>query len=158
MAFNIKRAASETYNKAVLKARELQEEDQRKRGYKVSIVVENEDGKRILIDTYGVRGHVQLDDFDEERIRKFLGHELGSARSYILKGKKWADKGERISFAFTAPEKPKIQLRTKLDAPSKKKFRPLPGPLKPSRKRAPQSSITTQRKGYYSATLGRWVS
>jgi len=155
MVFNIKRAASETYNKAVLKARELQEEEQRKKGYKVSIVVENEDGKRLLINTHGVKGHVQLDDFDEERIRKFLGHNLGEMRSHILKGKKWADSGERVTFEFTTPEKaPKG--RVTLDAPKKTKFRPLPGILKP--KKGSRSTMVTSRKGYYSPTLGRWVS
>jgi hypothetical protein len=154
MAFNLKKTASETYNKAVLKARELQEEEQRKKGYKVSIVVENEDGKRLLISTHGVRGHVQLDDFDDERIRKFLGHNLGEMRSHILKGKKWADKGERVTFEFSVPEKPKISMSTSLDAPNKKKFRPLPGVLK---SKGNKSSMSTSRKGYYSATLGRWV-
>jgi hypothetical protein len=160
MAFNIKRAASETYNKAVLKARELQEEDQRKKGYKVSIVVENEDGKRLLINTFGVRGHVQLDDFEEEKIRKFLGHDLGAIRSHILKGTKWADRGERVTFVFTTPEKPKSQpkpiLKTRLDAPRNTKFKPLPNILRPSKK-AQRSTIST-RRGYYSATLGRWVN
>ena len=160
MAFNIKRAASETYNKAVLKARELQEEQHRKEGRRVSIVVENEDGKRLLINTYGVRGHVQLDDFDEERIKKFLGHNLGAARSHILKGNKWADSGERITFVFTEPEKPKTKIKIKMDAPKSAKFRPLPKKQKAGK--APQSFLTitpkAQRKGYYSSMLGRWVN
>lgn len=156
MAFNIKRAASETYNKAVLKARELQEEQHRKEGRRVSIVVENEDGKRLLINTFGVRGHVQLDDFEEERIRKFLGHNLGADRSHILKGNKWADSGERITFVFTEPEKVKAVAKPKAIG----KFRPLPKVLKQKVGKAPQSFLTVkaQRKGYYSSMLGRWVN
>jgi hypothetical protein len=56
VAFNIKRTAGELYNKGVIKAGELRDERQRKLGYKVSVVVEREDGKRLLINTHGVKG------------------------------------------------------------------------------------------------------
>ena len=152
MAFNLKRSAGELYNKGVIKAGELRDERQRKLGLKVSVVVEREDGKRLLIDTYGVKGHVQIDDYDEERIQKFLGHNLGAIRSALKSGKRYVDNKERITFDFSAPvqaKSPAIKL------PSMK----LPKAAKP--KRASVSRITTPRshkQGYYSATLGRWVN
>jgi hypothetical protein len=151
MAFNIKRSVSEAYNKGVIKAGELRDERQRKLGYKVSVVVEREDGKRLLINTHGVKGHVQIDDYDEERISKFLGHPLGGIRAALKSGKRYVDNKERITFDFSAPAK----------APAKA-FKPivikLPKAAKP--KRAPASLLTTkpQKQGYYSATLGRWVN
>jgi hypothetical protein len=151
MAFNIKRSVSEAYNKGVIKAGELRDERQRKLGYKVSVVVEREDGKRLLINTHGVKGHVQIDDYDEERISKFLGHPLGGIMAALKSGKRYVDNKERITFDFSAPVK------------TSKPFKPivikLPKAAKPNR--APVSKITTskpQKAGYYSWTLGRWVN
>jgi phospholipase C len=152
MAFNIKRSVSEAYNKGVIKAGELRDERQRKLGYKVSVVVEREDGKRLLINTHGVKGHVQIDDYDEERISKFLGHPLGAIRTSLKTGKRYVDNKERITFDFSAPAK----------APSKP-FKPivikLPKAAKPSR--SPVNEITTakpQKAGYYSFTTGKWIN
>ena len=152
MALNIKKSLSEAYNKGVIKARESQEERQRKLGYKVSVVVEREDGKRLLINTHGVKGHVQIDDYDEERIVKFLGHPLGSIRSALKSGNRFTDRNVRVTFDFSAPVK----------APSKP-FKPIviKLPKAPKMKRAPVNRLTTpkvQKQGYYSATLGRWIN
>jgi hypothetical protein len=151
MAFNIKKSLSEAYNKGVIKARELQEEDTRKKGLKVSIVVEREDGKRLLIETHGVKGRVQVDDYDEEKISKFLGHPLGAIRSALKSGKRYVDNKDRITFDFSAPVK------------TTKPFKPIviKLPKAPKMKRAPVNRLTTpkvQKQGYYSATLGRWVN
>jgi hypothetical protein len=151
MAFNIKKSLSEAYNKGVIKARESQEERQRKLGYRVSVVVEREDGKRLLIETHGVKGHVQIDDYDEERIVKFLGHPLGSIRSALKSGNRFTDRNVRVTFGFSAPVK----------APAKPlKLPSLKLPKAPKAKRTPVSrlSVKPQKKGYYSATLGRWVN
>jgi phospholipase C len=152
MAFNLKRSAGELYNKGVIKAGELRDERQRKLGLKVSVVVEREDGKRLLINTHGVKGHVQIDDYDEEKIAKFLGHPLGGIRAALKTGKRYVDNKERITFDFSAPAKAPV-----------KPFKPivikLPKAAKPSR--SPVSKITTakpQKAGYYSWTLGRWVN
>lgn len=142
---DLKRTASELYNKGIIKAREVQEEQQRAKGFKVAIVVEREDGRRLLINTHGVKGHVQLDDYDEERIRKFLGHNLGSMRTALKTGKRYSDQNERVSFEFSAPAKQPIKLPSlRLSAP----------------KRVTSSRIVSskpQKRGYYSPSLGRWV-
>ena len=152
MAFNLKRSAGELYNKGVIKAGELRDERQRKLGLKVSVVVEREDGKRLLINTHGVKGHVQIDDYDEERIVKFLGHPLGSIRTALKSGKRYVDNKERVTFDFSAPVK----------APAKPlKLPSLKLPKAPKMNRAPVNRLTTpkvQKQGYYSATLGRWVN
>jgi phospholipase C len=152
MAFNIKRTLGEAYNKGVVKARELRDEDQVKKGLKVVVVVERADGKRLLINTYGVKGHVQVDDYDEERIVKFLGHPLGSIRSALKSGNRFTDRDVRVTFDFSAPAK----------APSKP-FKPIviKLPKMKAAKRTPVSRLTTPKAtkaGYYSATLGRWVN
>jgi hypothetical protein len=149
MAFNIKKSLSEAYNKGVIKARELQEEDTRKKGLKVSIVVEREDGKRLLVETHGVKGRVQVDDYDEEKIAKFLGHPLGAIRTALKSGKRYVDNKERITFDFSAK--------------TAKPFKPIviKLPKMKATKRAPVNRLTTpkvQKQGYYSATLGRWVN
>jgi hypothetical protein len=151
MAFNLKRTLGEAYNKGVVKARELRDEDQVKKGLKVVVVVERADGKRLLINTYGVKGHVQVDDFEEERIAKFLDHPLGAIRTALKSGKKYVDNHERITFDFSAPVK------------TSKPFKPIviKLPKAPKMNRSPVSKITTskpQKQGYYSATLGRWVN
>lgn len=151
MAFNIRKAASEAYNKGVIKARELRDEDQVKKGLKVAVVVEREDGKRLLINTYGVRGHVQIDDFEEERVKNFLGHNLGQIRTALKAGKKWVDNKERITFDFSTPAKLPAKAPS-MKTPSIK--------LPKQRKSAPVSRITTPRshkRGFYSITEGRWV-
>ena len=152
MAFNIKKSLSEAYNKGVEKARELRDEQQVRKGLKVVVVVERADGKRLLINTYGVKGHVQVDDFEEERVAKFLDHPLGAIRTALKSGKKYVDNHERITFDFSAPVK----------APAKPlKMPSLKLPKAPKVKHSPVSKITTskpQKKGYYSATMGRWVN
>jgi phospholipase C len=168
MAFNIKKAASEAYNKGVIKAGELRDERQRKLGYKVSVVVEREDGKRLLINTHGVKGHVQIDDYDEERISKFLGHNLGAMRSALKSGKKWVDNQERVTFDFSAPErtpakaspnKPKTTKTPKwrfTNLTKKAPVKRLPAPKSPNIRLSAAAEIKPN-KGYYSWTLGRWV-
>ena len=154
MALNIKKSLSEAYNKGVIKARELQEEDTRKKGLKVSIVVEREDGKRLLIDTHGVKGRVQVDDYDEEKIAKFLGHPLGAIRTALKSGKRYVDNKERVTFDFSAPVKAPAK---PLKLPSLKL--PKAPKAKSPAKRSPVNRLTTpkvQKQGYYSATLGRW--
>ncbi len=151
MAFNLKRTAGELYNKGVIKAGELRDERQRKLGLKVAVVVERADGKRLLINTYGTRGHVQIDDFEEERVKNFLGHNLGAIRSALKAGKKWVDNHERITFDFSAPSK--TPAKPSMKTPSIK--------LPKQRKSVPVSRITTPRshkKGFYSITEGRWVN
>jgi hypothetical protein len=152
MAFNLKRTLGEAYNKGVVKAHELRDEDQVKKGLKVVVVVERADGKRLLINTYGVKGHVQVDDFEEERIAKFLDHPLGAIRTALKSGKKWVDNHERITFDFSAPVK----------APSKP-FKPIVIKLPKMKavKHSPVNRLATPKatkSGYYSATLGRWVN
>jgi hypothetical protein len=147
MAFNLKRSAGELYNKGVLKARELRDEDQVKKGLKVAVVVERADGKRLLINTYGVRGHVQIDDFEEERVKNFLGHNLGQIRTALKAGKKWVDNKERITFDFSTPAKAPSMKTPSIKLPKK-------------RKSAPVRRIVTPRshkQGFYSITEGRWV-
>lgn len=149
MALNIRKAIGETYNKAVIAARDLQEAEHRKKGYQVTILVEREDGKRLLVHTYGVKGHVQLDDYDEENIKRFLGHPLGGMRAYLKAGKKYVDSKERITFTFTAPKKMQPIPQMRLELPNARKS-----------KRQTVRSITAapmKRKGFYSMTLGRWI-
>ena len=154
MAFNLKRAAGELYNKGVIKAGELRDERQRKLGLKVAVVVERADGKRLLINTYGVKGHVQVDDYDEERVKDFLSHPLGAIRTALKSGKKWVDNKERITFAFSEQAK---EIKTpSMKTPSIK----LPEKTL-KRKSPPVSRITTPRshkRGFYSLTEGRWVN
>ena len=167
MAFNIKKSLSEAYNKGVIKARESQEERQRKLGYKVSIVVEREDGKRLLIDTHGVKGRVQVDDYDEEKIAKFLGHPLGAIRTALKSGKKYVDNHERITFDFSAPvkiSKPFKPIVIKLPKAPKGRSAPRISAQKELKSQGTQNirlsaaSEIKPQKGYYSATLGRWVN
>ena len=151
MAFSIKRTLGEAYNKGVVKARELRDEQQVRKGLKVVVVVERADGKRLLINTYGVKGHVQVDDFEEERVAKFLDHPLGAIRTALKSGKKYVDNHERITFDFSEPVKtpkalPKMP-SLKLPKASKAKHSPVS-----------RLSVKPQNKGYYSATMGRWVN
>ena len=168
MAFNIKKSLSEAYNKGVIKARELQEEDTRKKGLKVSIVVEREDGKRLLIDTHGVKGRVQVDDYDEEKIAKFLGHPLGAIRTALKSGKRYVDNKERVTFDFSAPvkapSKPFKPIVIKLPKAPKGRSAPRISAQKELKSQGTQNirlsaaSEIKPQKGYYSATLGRWVN
>jgi hypothetical protein len=148
MAFSIKKSLSEAYNRGVVKARELRDEDQVKKGLKVVVVVERADGKRLLINTYGVKGHVQVDDFEEERVAKFLDHPLGAIRTALKSGKKYVDNHERITFDFSAPVK------------ISKPFKPIVIKLPKAPKRSPVSrlSVKPQKRGYYSPSLGKWVN
>jgi len=162
MAFNLKRSAGELYNKGVIKARELRDEDQIKKGLKVAVVVEREDGKRLLINTHGVKGHVQIDDYDEERIVKFLGHPLGSIRSALKSGNRFTDRNVRVTFDFSAPVKaPAKPLKLpSLKLPKAPKGRSAPKGLKSQGSQNIRLSAASEikpRKGYYSSTLGRWV-
>ena len=162
MAFNLKRSAGELYNKGVVKARELRDEQQVRKGLKVVVVVERADGKRLLINTYGVKGHVQVDDFEEERVAKFLDHPLGAIRTALKSGKKYVDNHERITFDFSAPvkiSKPFKPIVIKL--PKAPKGRSAPKGLKSQGSQNVRLSAASEikpRKGYYSATLGRWVN
>ncbi len=90
-----------TYTKAIIKNRELYNEYLKNAGYKVKIIVELMDGSKLTINTSGVKGNVYLDDFDEEKIKRFIGHNLGDMRNYILKGKKYTSAEERVDFEFT---------------------------------------------------------
>jgi len=103
----------------------------------------------LLINTYGVKGHVQVDDYDEERVKDFLGHPLGAIRTALKSGKKWVDNKERITFDFSEPTKAVKTPSIKLPGKSVK------------RKCTPISRITTPRshkRGFYSVTEGRWVN
>ncbi len=184
MAFNLKRSAGELYNKGVIKARELRDEQEVKKGLKVAVVVERADGKRLLINTYGVKGRVHVDDYDEERVKEFLGHDLGTMRDALKSGKKWVDNKERVTFDFSAPErttsspkKPKSTKTPKWRLPNLGKGNPsskrLAAPKSPNVRLSTSAELKTQKqlpirlsaaselktkKGYYSWTLGRWVN
>ena len=167
MAFNIKRTLGEAYNKGVVKARELRDEQQVRKGLKVVVVVERADGKRLLINTYGVKGHVQVDDFEEERVAKFLDHPLGAIRTALKSGKKYVDNHERITFDFSAPvkiSKPFKPIVIKLPKAPKGRSAPRISAQKELKSQGTQNirlsaaSEIKPQKGYYSATLGRWVN
>ena len=107
IAKKIREEGSELYNEAVVAARNAHDEHLREKDYKAKIIIETADKRRLVVDTHGEKGRILLDDFDENKIRTFLGHDLGNMRDYILKGKRYADVNERITYEFNAPVKEK---------------------------------------------------
>jgi hypothetical protein len=107
MAWNLRKSISESRNRSAIRQKEEQEARIRQAGKKVKITVERKDGKKYIIHTYGIPGRVQIDDYDESRVKQFLGHNLGVIREALKSGRKFVDMNERVSFEFTALPAPK---------------------------------------------------
>lgn len=95
----------ELYNRAVIKGRDIHDEYLYKAGYKVVVTIERQGDKKLVINTSGIRGRVYIDDFDEEKISKFINRPLRDIRVALKKGKRYADSDVKVSFEFINPLK-----------------------------------------------------